>query len=551
MSVSEMSAALRSKILTQLEKAVKGKNSVLTERILNNHIEYASRERIRSDTNAVSESVFSRGGLVELKADMSKYLSANATSLLGDNIVTSLDFDDFKQFLLDKYYTGKIQISKQRSDPSFEYTAPISLTGSRKGTGLIVGTNVAGDSDRDVLILKNIAYDKIVVYFKEYINTKVVGLAAEDKKDLDEYLTAMFNAGHLAGVFTGRLLRAFDIKKDKSTGALTVAGNSDPEITSLMQNVLELVTAADFMSSNVYQDVELFARSEKQLTKSGAKLRFVTEVQVSSSNIEAGRLLTQAGIELTKLLKAINPGTSQKGREIAIEKQFKALYKKLEPLRIYVERRSAELRSKPSVSKGLETYLKSISTSLATYDMLVSTKGSDSVVDHITNIIANAIDPKQVVNTGTSKASVSKKLPVKKTTKQATPKVSRASKSISIRPDAKAIKDSSLDLFSLQNLLNASLVQRIKENMGSGGRRDVLNLRTGRLAESARVEKLTMSREGMITAFYTYMKNPYATFSGGGRQENPKTRDPKLLISKSIREIAAASVANRMRAVSV
>jgi len=60
-----------------------------------------------------------------------------------------------------------------------------------------------------------------------------------------------------------------------------------------------------------------------------------------------------------------------------------------------------------------------------------------------------------------------------------------------------------------------------------------------------------MSREGAITAFYTYMKNPYATFSEGGQQSRPRTRDPKLLISKSIRELAATRVANRLRAVVV
>jgi hypothetical protein len=62
---------------------------------------------------------------------------------------------------------------------------------------------------------------------------------------------------------------------------------------------------------------------------------------------------------------------------------------------------------------------------------------------------------------------------------------------------------------------------------------------------------MSQSREGMITAFYSYMKNPYQTFEPGFRQGTPKTRDPKLLISKSIREIAETKVVNRMRAVSI
>jgi len=78
-----------------------------------------------------------------------------------------------------------------------------------------------------------------------------------------------------------------------------------------------------------------------------------------------------------------------------------------------------------------------------------------------------------------------------------------------------------------------------------------LNLRSGRFAESVRVDRLTESKAGAITAFYTYMRNPYATFSDGGKQQYPKTRDPKLLISKSIRQLAQTITQQRLRAVLV
>jgi len=106
-------------------------------------------------------------------------------------------------------------------------------------------------------------------------------------------------------------------------------------------------------------------------------------------------------------------------------------------------------------------------------------------------------------------------------------------------------------LASLQQLLNDNLQNVIAANMGGGERKDILNYQTGRFAASVKVEKLSQSREGMITAYYNYMKNPYQTFEPGYRQGSPKTRDPKLLIAKSIREIAETKVANRMRAVLV
>ena len=102
---------------------------------------------------------------------------------------------------------------------------------------------------------------------------------------------------------------------------------------------------------------------------------------------------------------------------------------------------------------------------------------------------------------------------------------------------------------NLQNLLNNLLVTKIKENMGTGSRRDILNLRSGRFAESVKVNNISSSRAGMISVFYSYMKNPYATFSQGGLQQYPRSRDPKLLISRSIRELAAQQMITKLRTV--
>lgn len=107
------------------------------------------------------------------------------------------------------------------------------------------------------------------------------------------------------------------------------------------------------------------------------------------------------------------------------------------------------------------------------------------------------------------------------------------------------------NLVKLTNLINSQLQDVISANMGDGSSTNILNYRTGRFASSVQVERLTSSREGLITAFYSYMKNPYATFSAGGRQSVPASRDPKLLISRSIREIAQQMVTNRLRAVSL
>ena len=177
-----------------------------------------------------------------------------------------------------------------------------------------------------------------------------------------------------------------------------------------------------------------------------------------------------------------------------------------------------------------------------------------SIKNKITSVIVGDLSYKGKASSASSKAPTQKS-----NTKTPSIKLNSASKSTPLnnRTPAKKVAESKVtraiqfSLASLQSLLNNNLVQQIKRNMGDGSRRDILNLRSGRFAESVKVERMSQSREGMITAFYTYMKNPYATFSQGGDQEFPRTRDPKLLISKSIREIATQQVANRLRAVSI
>jgi len=106
-------------------------------------------------------------------------------------------------------------------------------------------------------------------------------------------------------------------------------------------------------------------------------------------------------------------------------------------------------------------------------------------------------------------------------------------------------------LVNLQNLLNNVLHDAIQRNMGTGFRRDILNYRTGRFASTVKVQSLAMQRDGALAVFYTYMKYPYATFAPGGRQGSPRSRDPVILINKSIREIAIGLVTNRLRITSI
>jgi hypothetical protein len=71
--------------------------------------------------------------------------------------------------------------------------------------------------------------------------------------------------------------------------------------------------------------------------------------------------------------------------------------------------------------------------------------------------------------------------------------------------------------------------------------------RTGRFASSVRVMEVGKTQQGYPSIGYTYQKNPYQVFEDGAGVPpwaNGK-RDPRQLIDRSIREIAAELLTGR------
>ena len=94
---------------------------------------------------------------------------------------------------------------------------------------------------------------------------------------------------------------------------------------------------------------------------------------------------------------------------------------------------------------------------------------------------------------------------------------------------------------ALRNMLNQMLPVAIAKNMQS----PALNYRTGRFANSVRVDNVTQGPRGgntMIDA--TYMTNPYETFAPGGDKYTPQ-RNPERLIRRTLREVATGIIGNK------
>jgi hypothetical protein len=95
----------------------------------------------------------------------------------------------------------------------------------------------------------------------------------------------------------------------------------------------------------------------------------------------------------------------------------------------------------------------------------------------------------------------------------------------------------------LVGILNASLPPVVRKNMQF----PALQNRTGLFSESVKVVSIDQTPKGFPSISYTYDKIPYQVFEmgvGKGPWATPE-RDPRKLIEKSVRELAADYMTQR------
>ena len=168
-------------------------------------------------------------------------------------------------------------------------------------------------------------------------------------------------------------------------------------------------------------------------------------------------------------------------------------------------------------------------------------RGSPDLIDDILDLAADTIDPKKKSkrrksssrDRGSLIGQTSKPRNRASLTEIRQPKRTRAN--TSQRKD--------LSPLALASLINNKLPDVVAKNMVPPR----LQLRTGRLAQSARVIDVQATRQGFPSIGYTYEKDPYAVFeSTSGTRFSDRERDPRNLIDASIREIAATLVTGRL-----
>jgi len=117
-------------------------------------------------------------------------------------------------------------------------------------------------------------------------------------------------------------------------------------------------------------------------------------------------------------------------------------------------------------------------------------------------------------------------------------------KSSAVAPKTRTRRSSGkTSMFKLMAMLNEKLPNTVRSNMVPPGLTNV----TGRFANSVKVTDIVQTPKGYPSIQYTYNKSPYQIFEvGTGRAPWANTeRDPRKLIDRSIREIAAQMAIGR------
>lgn len=350
------------------------------------------------------------------------------------------------------------------------------------------------------------------VSFREGVNS-IVSQAFKGTGITREQIAEKFHKGHVVGLATKLFERT---NQELKTARMPLKFKT--ALQSAFNEYITVLKQLDLDSSNGFSaDSKIFAKYSK------SSIRFVTELQTEKGNLDSQKKVAAL---LGPLYKAISLDP-----------------KVAKDLASVLADRDSALNSK--LSRGI-------------LGRLVESQGSPSFLELIRNdlldILATGFKGQKkstqipYVYLDTLKFRVK---PAKDLKKSIAGNIAAARRALTMLDKGRENKEAPLPMSALLPILNRLLPPQVKSNMGTGDRRDILNYRTGRFANSTKIVNLTRSREGTITAFYTYMKDPYATFSRGGAQESPFSRDPKLLISKSVREIMGEFAEAKLRTVLV
>lgn len=449
--------------------------------------------------SASARKAYSAANVNTLVNATSSYRSAEETAIKTSFIITK---DTVRDLLVD--LKGLV-----RGTPELEELTNIHFAAFKaKNTGVVVNRRkITVGTGVPAVYFSSISFGTITTLVNNIMNLSSGELAK------------FYEKGHVVGINTELLqtttnrIRLLDTRG--STGKSVLIAELD--------KVIAYYKKLDYDSANIQpaSDVKVYASINKSISKKGIT-KYLVELQPKATNQRSADEVKATIGSIRKLFTPANR-TDQALKEIIDNILLSVSDPKFKQDLI-------DLKSSPDIKDMIATHIAST----------ISGKPVSQEYNHANVLIATKKVPKVDLSN------------IRKIAKEEIAKLVSLTKNLKSKvPTIRTLQGQFYSLANLQILLNTHLQDVISANMGNGGERRVLNYRTGRFAESVKVERLSQSRAGAITAFYSYMRNPYEVFEPGHKMGTPLTRDPKVLIAKSIREIAATKVANTMRSVRV
>lgn len=526
MSIEEFSDAFKSRIFTKFTGLKRSDREVAIQLQDTDTL----RKKFESAGSGAS-AVFNTSGMKSVMGNIANSIEDARLFNYAESIIKGINYNNFIKYVEQEIVTTKAGVLTDLGSGAFR--------------------------------ISNVPQATLRKYFLEYISIVIELDGGPLGPKLLDYISHHTQSGHLAGVFSLKVLHSLGLQATQTGSSyrdFTISSNGQSNKTEeTLEVILKGLLDADYLTSNVVDREDIFLNATKAVLSSNPHLE--VEIQFKKDNEASGSLLKSAGAALNKVLKQITNKSSMNNKDA--DDAFKQFAASLQPLVTLLEKQAKNINSAPSINAEVAKGIISNNTKLRSLvDDLINVKGSPSLLESLVITMASTIEgrkTKEIVTKTTKKTKSSTKDPFSTKLNAVLKDISKHTANIKAKKNNKVIRVNPIrttngqfySLAKLQVLLDAQLRDTVARNMGTGTDHRVLNYRSGRFADSAKVERLSASREGMITAFYTYMKNPYQTFEPSYKQGSPKTRDPKLLIGKSIKEIAATMVGNRLRAVLV
>lgn len=530
MSISEFSATLKAQIAKK-ESSIEAKKlldrlaQASTAAYKSKHKQLQNASILNEDSEAFRKQGEKQGYTRLVITEDSLKQVINVFNISGINNVISY----YINYLVEKH--GKYKVKH------FEFYTDEGLIKFNKNQTL--KSIVEELSSKNIIAVRglNFSHENTLKHLADFLSyVGVLGTRSEIIKTISYY----FERGHIYAQTTGRQqvsiggikeeedlldkIVKLSILLDESTSSL-----ANPKYSKLLANVKK-----DFNTNSMRMNIEFQLKTTENKTGNQDSADITRGLRIISS---LRNLLDRVTFSKSGALLSSPTGVS-----------LNILAKQLDSLNIKIQKYEEKIiLSLASLAINPEEYIADL-------------KSSDSIKDYTTNTILEILSKKPTkslkINKGTVLKTSSKPvIPLVKVKEQILKEVNNRKKDLatikklSLGTRARSIVGSFVSLTSIQNLINQSLHDQIQQNMGKGHARTILNYRTGRFANSAKVTNMRMSRDGSIEAFYTYMKMPYATFEPEGRQGQPVSRDPRKLIEKSMRQIATQLTINRLRAI--